>query len=52
VHEAAVQDERLRLRVADAAAELAGQAFGDVEVDVHQVRGAGHRLLLELDLSM
>ena len=42
--EAAVEDRALRLRVADAAAELARQAFLDVEVDVHQVGGARHRL--------
>ena len=50
MHEAAVQQDRLRLRIADAAAELPGQAFLDLEVDVHEVRRAGHRGRLDVDL--
>ena len=50
VHEAAVQQERLRFGVADAAAELARQAFLDLVVDVDEVGRARHRVRLDLDL--
>ena len=45
-----VRMSALRFRVADAAAELAGQAFLEREIDVDQVRGAGHRRGLDLDV--
>ncbi len=42
---------RLRFRVADAAAELAGQAFLDLEVHVHQIRRTGYGRGLRVRLS-
>ena len=49
VHEVAVQAEFLGFRIADAAAELTRQSFLDVEVDIHQIGAACHRLVFELD---
>ena len=46
----AAQDERLRLRVTDAAAELRGGTFLDFVIDVDEVGGTRHRLGLRLDL--
>ena len=50
MHEAAVQQDRLRLRVTNAAAELSRQAFLDVVGDVDQVGRARHRIGLDFDL--
>ena len=46
----AAEDERLRLRVTDAAAELRGRTFFDFVVDVDEVGGTGDRLGFRLDL--
>ena len=40
MHEVAVQEETLRSRIADAAAELTRQTLIDVKVDVHEIRRA------------
>jgi hypothetical protein len=45
----AVQDERLRLRIADAATQLRGRSFLDLELDVDQVGRARHRLRFRFD---
>src|ERR1700722_1754247 len=50
VDEIAVQAEFLRFGVADAAAELPGQAFLDVEIHVDEIRAARDRLVLDLPL--
>ncbi len=50
VHEIAVQAELLGFGIADAAAELSGQPFLDVVIDVHQIRAARNRLGFEFHL--
>ena len=50
MHDVAGEDEALRAGVADAAAELPRQSFLEREVDIHEVRRAGHRRRLHLDL--
>ena len=46
----AVEDEGLRLGIADSAAELGGRSFLDLELDIDEIRRARHRLGLGLNL--
>ncbi len=49
VHEVAADDGAVGLRITDAAAELSGQTFLDLEIHVDQVGRARHRIGLGFD---
>ena len=49
VHDAAVQQQLLRLRITDAAGELPGHSVFHVEIDIDEIRAAGYRNRLRLD---